>query len=120
MSDLQTVDKASTNGKSTAKTDTTQPKRKRRTCGIPVVKGLSEMSLVQYEARVEQQPTEWDRIKNYQLYSPAADGSHLMQRINKGKSLDLQTRETLPTTYGQAYLVHLEANPITSTDKPDF
>ena len=120
MSDLQTVDKASTNGKSTAKTDTTQPKRKRRTCGIPVVKALSEMTLVQYEARKEQQPTEWDRIKNYQLYSPSVDGSHLMQRINKSKSLDLQTRETLPTEYGQAYLVHLEANPNNSTDKPDF
>lgn len=119
MSDLQPVDKAATNGKSSIKTDTTQPKRKRRTCGIPVVKSLSEMTLVQYEARIEQQPTEWERIKNYQLYSPTADGSHLMQRINKGKSLDLRTRMPLPTTYGQAYLVHLEANPI-STDKPDF
>lgn len=120
MSDLQTVDKASTNGKSAGNKDTEKPKVKRRTCGIPIVKSLSEMPLVVYEARVEQQPTEWERIKNYQFYSPALDGSHLMQKITRGKSLDLNTRETLPTAYGQAYVVHLQAHPSTSTDKPDF
>ena len=120
MNDSSTVDKASTNGKSASHSDTTKPKVKRRTCGIPVVKSLSEMPSVSYEARVEQQPTEWDRIKNYQFYSPALDGSHLMQKITRGKSLDLKTRETLPTAYGQAYLVHLQAHPSTNTDKPDF
>jgi hypothetical protein len=119
MTESQTINKATTNGKLSPKTDDVQPKRKRRTCGIPVVKSLSEMTLTSYQARVEQQPTEWDRIKNYEMYSPAQDGSHLMQKINCSKSLNVQTRETLPTTYGQAYIVHLEANP-DSTDKPDF
>ena len=118
MNESQIVDKPSTNGKSATSNDATKPKVKRRTCGIPVVKSLSEMPLLRYEARVEQQPTEWSRIKNYEFYSPASDGSRLMQKITRSKSLDLQTRETLPTSYGQAYIVHLEANP--STDKADF
>lgn len=118
MSELQTIDKAANNGKSPSNNDTTKPKIKRRTCGIPVVKSLSEMPLVHYPARIEQQPTEWNRIKNYEFYSPASDGSRLMQKITRSKSLDLQTRETLPTAYGQAYLVHIEANP--SADKADF
>lgn len=118
MNESQIVDKPSTNGKSATTNDTTKPKVKRRTCGIPVVKSLSEMPLLRYEARVEQQPTEWNRIKNYEFYSPASDGSHLMQKITRSKSLDLQTRETLPTTYGQAYRVHLETNPV--IDKADF
>ena len=118
MSELQTVDKPAINGKSPNSNDTVKPKVKRRTCGIPAVKSLSEMPLVSYEARVEQQLTEWEKIKNYEFYSPASDGSHLMQKITRSKSLDLQTRETLPTTYGQAYRVHLEANP--TSDKADF
>ncbi len=118
MNESQIVDKPSTNGKSATSNDATKQKVKRRTCGIPVVKSLSEMPLLRYEARVEQQPTEWGRIKNYEFYSPTQDGSHLMQRITRSKSLDLKTLETLPTTYGQAYLVHLEANP--SADKADF
>lgn len=118
MTETTTDYKTSANGKSPTNNDTTKPKIKRRTCGIPVVKSLSEMPLVQYLARIEQQPTEFERIKNYEFYSPAPDGSHLMQKITRSKSLDLQTRETLPTTYGQAYRVHLEANP--NADKADF
>lgn len=118
MTEQATDYKPGTNGKLATSNDATKPKVKRRTCGIPVVKSLSEMPLLRYEARVEQQPTEWGRIKNYEFYSPASDGSRLMQKITRSKSLDLQTRETLPTSYGQAYIVHLEANP--STDKADF
>ena len=119
MNESQIVDKPNTNGKSATSNDATKPKVKRRTCGIPVVKSLSEMPLVKYEARVEQQPTEWDRIKNYEFYSPTQDGSHLMQRITKSKSLDLKTCKTIPTDYGQGYLVHLESKPV-SDDKADF
>ncbi|MBE9216653.1 hypothetical protein IQ247_29010 [Plectonema cf. radiosum LEGE 06105] len=118
MTEQLTEYKTSTNGKSPNSNDTVKPKVKRRTCGIPARQSLSEMSLVIYQARVEQQLTEWEKIKNYEFYSPASDGSHLMQKITRSKSLDLQTRETLPTTYGQAYRVHLGANP--TSDKPDF
>lgn len=118
MSELQSMDKDSSNGKLSSKTEATQVKKQRKTCGIPVVKSLSDMPLLKYEARVEQQPTEWERMKNYDFFSPVPDGSRLMQKVTRSKSLDLQTRETLPTTYGQAYIVHLKASP--STDKLDF
>lgn len=118
MSEIQSQDKVTTNGKKPNNADSTQPKQKRRTCGIPVVKSLSEMPEVRYTARIEQQPTEWGRIKNYDFYSPASDGSRMMQRITRSKSLDLKTRQTIPTDYGQGYLIHLEANP--TVEKADF
>lgn len=111
MTETSTSYKADTNATNNGNKPSNKPKKQRRTCGIPMVKALSEMPLANYEGRVEQQPTSWDDIKNYQFFSPNQDGSRLMQKITRAKSLDIQTKETLPTTYGQGYLVHLEANP---------
>lgn len=120
MSEIQSFQPIPTappnNGSSDGKTAQNKPKRIRKTVGIPTVGALSTMVPAMYAARVEKDATPWERIENYDFYSPSADGSRLMMKISKSKSLDIKTQQTLPTSYGQAHRIHMEANP----SKPDF
>jgi hypothetical protein len=93
-----------------------KPKKARRLQGIPTTTALSSMASVSYNAHVCKDPVAWDVIENYQIFSPAADGSRLMIKVSKSKSVDLRTRKSAPTGYGQAYPVELSVNP---TTKPD-
>ncbi len=106
------------NGSTTAKAPQEKPKKPRRLQGIPTTTALSSMSSVQYSAHVAKDPVAWDAIENYQVFSPAADGSRLMIKVSKSKSVDLKTRKSAPTGYGQAYPVELSVNP--TTNRPDF
>ncbi len=94
-----------------------KPKKARRLQGVPTTTALSSMASVQYSAHVAKDPMTWDAIENYQIFSPAADGSRLMIKVSKSKSVDLKTRKSSPTGYGQAYPVELSVNPI--INKPD-
>lgn len=103
---------SNTNGK--APPDKT--KKPRKLVGIPTTTALSSMSSVFYQAHVAKDPQPWDAIENYQIFSPAPDGSKLMIKVSKSKSVDLKTRKSLPTAYGQAYPVELSGNPTTNKD----
>jgi hypothetical protein len=107
---------SASNGSTTAKPPQDKPKKARRLLGIPTSTGLSSMASVQYSAHVARDPVAWDSIENYQIFSPAADGSRLMIKVSKSKSVDLRTRKSAPTGYGQAYPVELSVNPITKPD----
>jgi hypothetical protein len=106
------------NSNTTTKPPQEKPKKARRLIGIPTTTALSSMASVQYNAHVAKDPVAWDVIENYQVFSPAADGSRLMIKVSKSKSVDLKTRKSSPTGYGQAYPVELSVNP--TTNKPDF
>ena len=106
----------SSNGSGDGKQPQNKPKRIRKTVGIPTVGALSTMTPAVYAGKIEKDPTPWERIENYDFYSPSADGSRLMMRISRSKSLDVKTQRTLPTSFGQAYKIHLDASP----SKPDF
>lgn len=95
-----------------------KPKKARRLVGVPTTTALASMSSVQYSAHVAKDPVAWDAIENYQIFSPAADGSRLMIKVSKSKSVDLKTRKSAPTGYGQAYPVEISVNP--TTNRPDF
>jgi len=105
------------NSSTASKPPQEKPKKARRLLGIPTTTALSSMASVQYSAYVSKDPVAWDSIENYQIFSPAADGSRLMIKVSKSKSVDLRTRKSAPTGYGQAYPVELSVNPTTS--KPD-
>lgn len=106
------------NSSTNAKPPQEKPKKPRRLQGIPTTTALSSMASVQYSAHVAKDPVAWDAIENYQVFSPAADGSRLMIKVSKSKSVDLKTRKSAPTGYGQAYPVELSVNP--TTNRPDF
>ncbi|BAZ19102.1 hypothetical protein NIES4071_109870 (plasmid) [Calothrix sp. NIES-4071] len=89
-----------------------QKRAPRKTVGIPSVTALSSMNSLYYSAHVVKDPVPWDSIQLYQLYSPAPDGSRLMIKLHKSKSVDLKTLRTVPTAYGQAYPVDLNPNPV--------
>jgi hypothetical protein len=91
---------------------TKQKRAPRKTVGIPSVTALSSMNNLYYSAHVVKDPIPWDSIQLYQLYSPAPDGSRLMIKISKSKSVDLKTQRSTPTAYGQAYPVDLAPNPV--------
>lgn len=84
----------------------------RKTVGIPSITALSSMNTLYYSAHVVKDPIPWDSIQLYQLYSPAPDGSRLMMKLHKSKSVDLKTGRSIPTAYGQAYPVEFNPNPI--------
>lgn len=120
MQEVQVFEPISTpllnNGISSEKPVHSKPKRVRKTVGIPTVGALSTMTPAMYAGKIEKDPTPWERIENYDFYSPSADGSRLMMKVSRSKSLDVKTQRTLPTSFGQAYKIHLDASP----SKPDF
>ncbi len=89
-----------------------QRRAARKTVGIPSITALTSMTTLYYSAYVAKDPVPWDRIDLYQFYSPAPDGSRLMMKISKSKSVDFKTMRTTPTAYGQAYPVELNPNPV--------
>jgi len=107
---------APNNGSSGGKQPQDKVKKARKTVGIPTIGALTSMISVVYTGRVSKEPTPWERIENYEFFSPSSDGSRLMMRISCSKSIDLLTRKTIPTSYGQGYIVHMDAHP----SKPDF
>jgi hypothetical protein len=111
---------AASNGGTTTKPPQDKPKKARRLQGIPTTTALSSMASVSYNAHVAKDPVAWDVIENYQVFSPAADGSRLMIKVSKSKSVDLKTRRSVPTGYGQAYPVELSVNPTTNPINHDY
>lgn len=121
--EFQEIDKplttaSASNGSTNLKQVQDKPKKLRKLQGIPTSSALSSMASVQYSAYVAKDPIPWDVIENYQIFSPAADGSRLMIKVSRSKSVDLKTRKSAPTGYGQAYPIELSVNP--TTNKPDF
>lgn len=120
MNEQQMTDKASINwepiNNTNGKAPQDKPKKPRKLVGIPTTTALTSLSNVFYQAYVAKDPVGWDAIANYQFYSPSADGSRLMMKVSKSKSVDIKTRQSEPTGYGQAYPVELSTNPTTNKD----
>ena len=114
MTETSTDYKTSSNG--TKPTD--KPKRKQRSAGIPQIQSINSMQGVHYRAFIEAQPVDWEALSNYDFYSPTEDGSNLMMKITKSKSLDVKTQKPIITTFGRAYRVHLEPNPVIDEKAP--
>ena len=87
MQEIQAFEPISTpllnNGSSGEKPSHSKPKRVRKTVGIPTVGSLSTMTPAMFSARIEKDPTPWERIENYDFYSPSADGSRLMMKVSR-------------------------------------
>jgi copper(I)-binding protein len=115
MSEQQTSYKTSTdasnNGNAASKDSPNKPKKARKLVGIPSVNALSSMINTFYQGHIAKDPVSWEAIENYQIYALAPDGSHLMMKVSRSKSVDLKTRRSLPTAYGQAYPVEISTNP---------
>ena len=91
---------------------TDKPKRKQRSAGIPQLQALNSMQSIGYRAYIEPQATDWGLLQNYDFFSPSEDGSNLMMKITKSKALDIKSQKPMVVTFGRAYRVHLESNPI--------
>ena len=96
-----------------------KPKRKQRSVGIPQIQSINSMQGVTYRGYIEAQPVDWEALSNYDFYSPTEDGSNLMIKITKSKSLDIKTQKPITTTFGRAYRVHIQQNPVIDHKRAD-
>ena len=80
--------------------------RQRNLPSLPTASSVSDMAQVAYKGLVDNTPTEWNQLKNYELFSLSSDGSFPMIKVSRSKAVQLHDREVLMVGSGRCYRVN--------------
>ncbi|WYM01410.1 MAG: hypothetical protein HEQ19_19830 [Gloeotrichia echinulata CP02] len=91
------------NPKTKAKGD----KPKRHLPSLPTASSAADMSTVAFSGLVDKTPVEWASLKNYEVFSLAADGSFPMIKVSRCKAVKLADKEVMMVGSVRCYRISL-------------
>ncbi|WP_088243844.1 hypothetical protein [Calothrix rhizosoleniae] len=80
--------------------------KRRHLPSLPTASSLSDMNQATYKGLVDSTPTEWNYLKNYEMFSLSADGSFPMMKVSCSKAVQIHNREVMMVGSGRCYRIN--------------
>lgn len=107
---MEATDTRNGNGVTTAiqggKAKAKNPPSRRNLPSLPTASSVSDMAQVTYRGLVDNTPTEWNQLKNYELFSLSSDGSFPMVKCSRSKAVQLHDRQVMMVGSGRCYRIN--------------
>lgn len=107
---MEATDNSTNNGTkggvNTAKSKGKGEVKRRYLPSLPTASSLSDMNKATYTGLVDNTPTEWNYLKNYEMFSLSADGSFPMMKVSCSKAVMIHNREVMMVGSGRCYRIN--------------